>query len=124
MGWLSGKTIKLTDVRFELSTPNVTAAVQSLDNNTIRESNNMPVSLASTSVLYKDLNDREKLPFLSQPVKGSISIRSVEGLSLYRVDAAGNHHDFDIVYQDGLCYRSEKLPLTHWLILTADGKQD
>ena len=121
IGWLGGKTLELGDTTYEFTTPNVSAAVQSLDDDRIRESNDILVSLTSTSVLSRGPKGQQKLPFLSQLVKGRILIRSTEGKSLYRVDATGGRNRFDANYQDGVYIIDlNNMPLTHWLILTSN----
>jgi len=119
MGWVGNKRVALADTTFEIETRNAAVAVQSLDSSSIRKSRKILVSLASTSMLYQDLKGRQKLPFLSQPIKGKIKIQSEDGMNLYRINQNGNRERVEAKYHDG-SYRIDlsELPLTYWLILS------
>lgn len=120
MGRLGDKTIGLANSSFKITTPNATVAIQSLDNKPIRKSGSILVSLGTSSVLYRDLKGREELPFLSQPLKGKITIQADEGMTLYRMDQAGRRERIETDYLNGsYLLNLDALPLTHWLILSS-----
>ena len=120
MGWLGNKTIVLANSSFEIATPNATIAIQSLDDKPIHKSRSILVSLGTPSVLFRDLKGRQKLPFLSQPLKGKITIQAAEGLTLYRVDQGGGRERIETNYLDGsYLLNLDALPLTHWLVLAS-----
>ena len=119
MGWLGDKTIVLANSSFEIATPNAVVAIQSLDDKPIRESGSILVSLASTSILYRDLQGRQKLPFLSQPLKGKITIQAVDGMSLYLIANDGSREPVEIErLGDNYLLNLDELSLTHWMILS------
>jgi hypothetical protein len=120
MGWLGDKTIVLADTAFEITTPNAAVAVQSLDDKPIHKSGTILVTLGATSVLYRELKDRRKLPFLTQSLKGKITIQTGKGMMLYRIGQDGSRERVEAEYLDGnYLLNLDQLPLTHWLILSS-----
>ena len=71
MGWIGSKKIYLSDVELEITTPNATVAVQSLDNSPIATSDNLLISLGARSI--PDAAD--PVTFRSEPVVGHLAIR-------------------------------------------------
>jgi hypothetical protein len=81
MGWIGGRSIALADVTFEIETPKAAVAVTSLDGRPIATSDKMLV----TVVAQVAASPGERLPFLSQPVDGTIAVRARRPLRLVPV---------------------------------------
>ena len=79
MGWIGGRKIALTDVAFAVETRNAAVAVQSLTSRPIAESRDIMISLGARSMPRSP----RKLPFRSEPLAGSLTIRAPGGLRLY-----------------------------------------
>ena len=119
MGWVGDKTIVLADTEFRISTRNATVAVQSLDDLQISQSKNILITLASNAIPYKDLKNRSKLPFRSEPIRGKLYIKASKGLRLSYITNLGIRNDLPVSYSSGqYTIELDKLPLTHWLRLT------
>jgi Cellulase (glycosyl hydrolase family 5) len=71
-GWLGGQSIELGDVRFELTTPKAAIALSSLDGLPLAESKRI-LAAAVAQVAATDGNRR---PYLSEPVRGAMLLRS------------------------------------------------
>jgi hypothetical protein len=114
MGWIGGQEIRLKDVVVVSATRNATVVTQSVDGKPISESEEILLSLAARSLPSAS----NRLPFRSEPVEGSVSVRAPPGLHLLRV---GPHRD-----QSPAAFRYRhgryEIPLegasaTHWLLL-------
>jgi hypothetical protein len=108
-GWIGGKRIALTDVEFSLETRNATVAVQSLDDQSIRTSRSLMISLGAQAVPESEA----RLPFHMQPVIGEVTIRAPGGLRLYRTmkrseSPAPEEHLPPVLFRDGRYYVSLK----------------
>jgi hypothetical protein len=79
MGWIGGKTIKLADVEFDITTRNAVVAVQSLDNDPINSATSLMISLGARSI-----PDKSDTTFRSEPVVGELTIWARRGLRFYR----------------------------------------
>lgn len=82
-GWIGGKTIRMGKTSFNIKTPHAVVAVQSMDNEPITASNNILISLSARSIPQK----HNKLPFYSEPVRGTIKISAPKGLKLFKLDS-------------------------------------
>jgi hypothetical protein len=80
MGRIGGRTVKLPDVEVSLSTPDATVAVQSLDGNPIRRSDDIMISAGARS----GPEPGSRYPIFSEPVEGKLTIYARKGLRLYR----------------------------------------
>jgi hypothetical protein len=78
IGWIGKRQLVLHDVTFEIQTPKAAAAVTSLDGKPIAASKKMLVTL----VAQVAPSAGDALPFLAQPVEGTISIRAKQPLRL------------------------------------------
>jgi hypothetical protein len=78
IGWIGKRQLVLHDVTFEIQTPKAAAAVTSLDGKPIAASKKMLVTL----VAQVTPSAGDALPFLAQPVEGTISIRAKQPLRL------------------------------------------
>lgn len=88
-GWVGGESIVLDDVKFNIETKNVVLAVQSLENTPISESSRLFI----TAMARSKLESGDALPFISEPVVGTIEIDGVEGLRLYPINNLGKLDD-------------------------------
>jgi hypothetical protein len=113
MGWIGGKTISLSDVDVDVTTRNATVAVQSLDNDPIKTSAALMISLGARSV-----PDASDTTFRSEPVVGHLTIRAKSGLKLYKRNRAQAQIEIPASYADGR-YRIELGPDvgTYWLFM-------
>jgi hypothetical protein len=118
MGWVGSKTIQLADTEFNITTRNATVAIQSLDNKEINQSRDILITLAATSLPGKNKKGQAKLPFLSEPVKGTIKIYAPIGLHLHYIDDQGDKTRVPVNYINGqYTIELDKLALVHWLSL-------
>lgn len=113
-GWIGGRSLELADVIFDISTPNATVAVQSLDGQAIPSAKTLLISLGARSVPA----DGNQLPFRSEPVVGTLRIRAQQGLKLYRRTLPGEEREVHTDYRDGRYVVTLDRGLsTYWLVL-------
>jgi hypothetical protein len=86
LGWVGGRSIRLRDVTFELATRKATAAVTSLDGQPIATSKKLLVTLVAQAATASG----DRLPFLAQPVEGSIAIRTSQQLRMIPLSPKAN----------------------------------
>jgi hypothetical protein len=121
MGWLGGKSLSLANTEIELTTANATIAVQSLDNKDISQSDKILISFATNAVPFIDSKGNKKLPFLSEPLTGSLRVKAAQGLRLSYVTYNGATDELPVVYDRGqYAIELDEIPVTHWLLLTAE----
>ena len=96
-GWVGGETIKLDDVTFSLDTKNAVIAVQSLDDAAIKNSKNILISMAARTIVGKD----GKLPSLSEPIDGTMTIQAPKGLKLYKKTLFQKTETVPVSYKEG-----------------------
>jgi hypothetical protein len=115
MGWIGGKALALPDVDIAISTRNATVAVQSLDGDPIRTSRNILISLAARSVP----GSANQMPYFSEPVEGTLTVRAPKGLKLYKSrPASGALQQVPVPYRDGrYLVALNKTGMTYWLFL-------
>jgi hypothetical protein len=124
MGWIGKRPIALHDVTFDIQTPKAAVAVTSLDAKPIASSKKMLVTVVAQVVA----SPGDKLPFLSQPVEGTIALRAREPLRLVPLAP----HDYPSASPPALGKRTAILPArqgdqqvftlargpaTHWFLL-------
>lgn len=113
-GWIGGRSIELADVNFDISTPNASVAVQSLDGRAIPSAKTLLISLGARSVPAEG----NQLPFRSEPVTGTLRIRAPQGLKLYRRTLPGEEREVRTDYRDGRYVVTLDQNLsTYWLVL-------
>jgi hypothetical protein len=115
-GWIGGKAISLDDVSFNITTNKAVVAVQSFDNNPITGSRKIFITAMARSQPINGNN----LPFLSEPVLGTITVQAPSGLLLYSVTKAGAEVRSDAAYYnelDGKYTIDLQNADGHWLIL-------
>lgn len=79
LGWLGNRGLHLRDVDLELTSKSATVVVQSLDDVPIRESRHIMISFGTPTVPRMP----NKLPFVSAPIGGMLSVAAPEGLRAY-----------------------------------------
>jgi len=84
-GWIGGNKIKLNDVTFNITTKKAVVAIQSLENKEINKSHKIFITLMAQS---KPTQGKE-LPFLSEPVTGTLDISAPQGLKFYPINKLG-----------------------------------
>ncbi len=113
-GWVGNEKISLNSVSFALTTKNATVVVQSLDSAAIKDSKHILISMAARSVTSKD----SKLPYLSEPVVGTLTIQAAEGLKLYKKGILKKMDVVPAAYKDGYYVIALNKNLnTYWLQL-------
>jgi Cellulase (glycosyl hydrolase family 5) len=115
-GWIGGKAITLDDVAFNITTKKAVVAVQSLEDRPIFKSTKIFITAMARSQLSNGAN----LPFLSEPVLGTIAVHAPAGLSLYTVTKTGTESKPQAISYDSLkgAYTIDlKSADGHWLIL-------
>ncbi len=114
-GWIGGRTLKLADAEFSVSTRNASVMVQSMDGKAIRASSRILLSMGARSTPASE----QRLPFYSEPVVGQFSLRAPAGLRLYRRDhATGEERALPVAYRDGRYLINLDGSLkTYWLTL-------
>jgi Cellulase (glycosyl hydrolase family 5) len=115
MGAIGGKSINLADVGIEVTTPNATVAIQSLDEKSIGESREILISLSARSIP----KSASQLPFYSEPVVGRLTIRADKGLKLYKkTSVTKEQHEIAVSYEGGRYQIDLDRNLdTYWLFL-------
>ena len=113
-GWLGGHAIELGDISVKIKTASAGIAVQSLDNLPIATSTKILISMSAQSI--PEVVNR--LPMLSEPVEGTVHIKTRSGLNLYALDARGNKRPVDLIRtEDGYTISLDKELGTYWLLL-------
>jgi hypothetical protein len=115
MGWIGGKDIALGTIDIRVKNRNAAIAVQSIDGKPIPESSHLMISLAARSVP----SSNGQLPFHSEPLTGTLTIRARKGLRLY-IQGPG-HQDSEIPasYKDGSYQIALGAKLdTYWLFMS------
>jgi hypothetical protein len=114
MGWIGGRRIELSDVVIAVDTPSATVAVQSLDGAPLGESRRILVSVGARAVPVASASS----PYATEPVHGSIAIRSRQDLRVFALSAGGIKREMAAGHDGGR--RIIDLgsgPATSWLLL-------
>jgi hypothetical protein len=85
MGWIGGRRIHLSDVDFDLRTRKASIVVTSLDNKPIASSERLLV----TAVAQVASSPDNKLPYLAEPIEGTILLRTTRHLRLVPLSPSG-----------------------------------
>ena len=119
-GWLGGETLTLEHASFRIATPKAAVIVSSLDGEPIPRSGR----LLLTAVARVVASPGNKMPLLSEPVRGTVVVEAPAGLSL--VPLAGDGTRLPPVAApraDGRYTLTLPPPRgTHWFLLAADGR--
>ncbi|MBV9865333.1 MAG: hypothetical protein JO316_08290 [Abitibacteriaceae bacterium] len=114
-GWIGGQAQSLKDVTFNITTPKATVAVTSLDNAPIAQSHRILI----TAIARVVASPGEKMPYLSEPVNGTITVHARPNLKLIPLAADGTALDSIPLPATNSTY-TISLPAvrgTHWFIL-------
>jgi hypothetical protein len=115
-GWVGGKTLQLDDVTFQINTRKAVVALTSVDNQPLRSSRYILITALARAVP----NTPEHLPFLSEPVSGTISLRTtVPALELLALTSDGKTAARLVPQRksDGLTIQLPAPHGTHWYVL-------
>jgi hypothetical protein len=113
MGAIGGRNIRLQDVRVAAGTANATVAVQSLDDMPISRSRNILVSVGAGAIPGPTGDGA----FISERVKGLVSIKAVSGLRLYRGGRGTPRLEIPVTYSRGRYeLRLERAMAAHFLL--------
>jgi hypothetical protein len=118
-GWVGGKTLQLGDTTFRVETPKAVVALTSIDNQPLASSR----SILITSVARAVASTPHFLPFLSEPVVCTITLRTkTPGLQLLALGSHGAIRDRLALPgdQDGVTIRLPTRGGTHWYALRAE----
>jgi hypothetical protein len=125
-GWIGGRSLDLGDSSFQIDNPKAVVALSSIDGEPLKSSRFVLVTavarvLPSKSPKKKDL---DVLPMRSEPVKGSIRLRTqVKGLQLLALGSDGHvvgRRSLETT-PDGVVFQIPTDRGTHWYVLQADG---
>lgn len=115
-GWIGGKSIDLDDVSFNITTKKAVVAVQSLENLPIKDSTQLFITaMARSQPVIGD-----SLPFVSEPISGTVTVQAPPGLQLYTVTGSGAQllsSAFDYDSLSGKYTIDLKSADAHWLVL-------
>ena len=117
-GWIEGKTLKTHDVSFLFNNNKATVAVSSVDNQPLTSSRFILITAVSRVVSSPD----GRLPMLSEPVTGSISLQTkTRGLQLLALRSDGRVVDRSepLRDQETLTIQLPTVHGTHWYVLKA-----
>jgi len=115
-GWVGRRTFDLGDVIFRIDTPKASAALTSLDGEPLVASKKILV----TVVAQVTPTAGDRLPYLSQPVRGSFTLRSkrLDLVMTAVVPAAGESQAVRPQRAgDQLTFTLPAAPVTHWFLL-------
>jgi len=93
-GWIGGREIALRDVTAKIDTANATVVLQSLDGQDIAASKKLLISFTAQSLTATAYH----LPFYSEPVEGSLSIKAQPGLKAAAVLGDGTRSPIEAPY--------------------------
>lgn len=113
-GWIGGNTIELDDVKISVDTSNALVVVQSLGEKPIASAKEILITISAQVVASQGGG----VPFWSEPVVGTISIRAEPGKKLYALKPDGRKSGpFKTIYSDGryTIVIPDSMP-SHWLI--------
>ncbi len=115
-GWIGGETIRLRHTAFRIATPKAAVAVTSLDGQPIATSRRVLL----TAVARVVASPGGKMPMLSEPVEGEITIQAPKGLALVPLAADGKPLGaIPAPYASGKYTITLPAPRgTHWFLLT------
>ena len=118
IGWLGGRTVKLGDTAFRITTPKAAVVLTSLDGQPLRTSERI---LLSTAARVRSVTTGGPRHFRSEPVAGTVALRSaVSGLRLLPLRPDGTYAPAIALRRERASVRID-LPTdagTHWFLLT------
>lgn len=114
MGGIGGKKISLNQIIVHLENTNAAVAVQSLTDQPITNSDNILITLTTTTIP----SNGNTIPFISDPLNGTLTVKARKGLQLYLINKFGREFILPTQYIDG-AYQillDSKID-TYWLAL-------
>ncbi len=115
-GHIGGRIVKLHDTEIRADTADCTIVVQSLDSAPIAHSSKILISLSAHSAPVVDGH----LPFNSERVTGTVSIKAMPGLSLYALVGDGVRQSAEVSREGGAYSVALSAALgSPWLLLAA-----
>jgi hypothetical protein len=116
-GNIGGEPIQLKNVTINISTKNAFAAAQSLDDEPLKSSKTIFITLMARS-----MPDKDKRSFLSEPVSGSLEISARQGLKLYPINSRGEKDKaIEVNYEKGRYKLNfDQNNRYHWFLLTSE----
>jgi hypothetical protein len=118
-GWLGGRTVRLTDVTIECETRKALIAMTSLDGEPLASSGRILL----TALARVAPSPGGRMPFLSEPVRAKVSLRSSRtGLVLHALAGDGTRREGGAIPAADGAYVVNLGPAlgTHWFLLEAD----
>jgi hypothetical protein len=115
-GWIEGKTLKTKDASFLFNNPKATVALSSLDNQPLASSRFMLITAVARAVP----SPGNRMPMLSEPVAGSISLRTkTTGLQFMALRSDGRVIDRSepTLDRETLTIQIPSARGTHWYVL-------
>ncbi|MFO7958713.1 MAG: cellulase family glycosylhydrolase [Candidatus Brocadiia bacterium] len=114
-GWIGGRTLQLANVTFRMETPKAAVALSSLDGEPIGSSRKVLLTTMARVVA----SPGGRMPLLSEPVKGTLTVRAAEGLQLVPLAGDGTELEPVPLERSGGAYTIELPPQrgTHWFLL-------
>ena len=114
MGWIGDKKMSLDNISIEIENNNAAVAVQSLNNLSIINSDNILISFATRS----DPSQGRQLPFLSEPLRGQLQVQAKQGLKLLMLTKYGKEFEIPFTYENGkYVIFLDKNIKSNWLML-------
>jgi hypothetical protein len=117
-GWIGGKTLQLNDVTFQIETPKATVVLSSVDGQPLASSRYILITALARAVA----STSGRLPFLSEPVSGTITLRTtMNTLELLSLSSSGKIAARQAARQqpDGVTIQLPTRGGTHWYVLAA-----
>jgi hypothetical protein len=115
-GWVGGKTLQLSDSTIRVDTRKAVVALTSLDDQPLSSSRNILITAVARAVAATP----NHLPFLSEPVVGTIILRTkTSGLQLAALSSTGKIQERIALQSnpEGLTIRLPTRHGTHWYAL-------
>jgi len=114
-GWIGGQTLRLADVTFAIETPKAAVAVTALDGKPVGRSRRILISAVARVVA----SPGGKMPLLSEPVVGRLTVKAPPGLALVGLKPDGQETAPLPAEHKAGAYRIQldRDTGTHWLLL-------
>ncbi|MHC8320952.1 glycoside hydrolase 5 family protein [Pseudomonas sp. GB2N2] len=113
-GWIGGETISLGNVQVQVTTPNASVVVQSLNDKPIGQSPDLMISLGTRAIPQDD----EKIPFNVEPIAGTLTVQAPPGLTLFTQGTLAQLKKLPATYLDGrYVIKFDDLQASNWLFL-------
>lgn len=98
-GWIGNQTIALSSTTFNIKNKHATVAVQALDNQAIKDSSDILISLGRLSTSKEVKGDKKT--YTVEPLEGTLSIKAKAGLKIYKPSILNKLSEVPFEYKDG-----------------------